>query len=572
MLTELLPMLLPGLCLEDSQIADERIVLRLSSTQTNAECPVCSQTSSAVHSQYGRKLADLPWSGIPVVLRMNVRKFFCRNRSCKRKIFTERLPRVTIPYGRQTNRLREEQRQLGLECGGAVAARTAQRQGFPASAKTHLRRVCQTTLPQIATPRHLGIDDWAMRKGHTYGTLLVDLEQHRPVDLLPDRSAATLEYWLHAHPGIEIITRDRAYDYAEGATRGAPDAIQVADRFHLVQNIHDVLQRLLERHRSSLRAATNAVNAASLPQVDANCEVGQANSPSSPPTLVGSGSAEAPVSSDLPPTKYQQFIQAHRSKRYALYCEVQKLRAQGAGIRQIVRQLGIHRTTVIRFLADQFPERASGPAKPSILDPHIPYLTQQLASGHDNASQLWRDLCNHRDFAGSRALVSRWVAANRSLCPPRPAGKASVGRPPKPRPPQTVPKFRMPSARLATWLLAGDRNRLNEGQAAFTEHLLAACSDVKIGQHLVVEFQRMLRERDSDSFDGWLASIDANPIPEFTAFAAGLRRDEAAIRAAMSLPYSNGQVEGQVTRLKLIKRSMYGAASFELLRRRVLAA
>jgi transposase len=186
--------------------------------------------------------------------------------------------------------------------------------------------------------------------------------------------------------------------------------------------------------------------------------------------------------------------------------------------------------------------------------------------------QLWRDLRDLHGFRGSHGSVSRWVAANRSLCPPMTAKKPIRGRPPNVIPQEVVPKFRTPSARTATWLLTTDRDRLDADQVAFIEQLLAICPEAKAGQYLTLEFQRMLRERDSRSFDGWLASIDAHPLPEFTTFAAGLRRDEAAVRAALSLPYSNGQVEGQITRLKFIKRSMYGHANFELLRRRILAA
>ena len=578
MLTELLISLLPGLRVEKSQATAVRIILSLSSIELTAVCPLCSQSSNSIHSLYSRTLADLPWCGVPVALQLRVRKFFCRNKGCKRKIFTERIPRVTLPYSRQTTRLRKEQRQLCLESGGETAARTSLRQGFPTSAKTHIRRVCHTPVASAPTPRLLGVDDWAMRKGQRYGTILVDLEGHRPVDLLPDRSAATLEHWLQEHPGIELITRDRSNEYAEGARRGAPDAIQVADRFHLVKNAHEVLQRVLERHNTSLCAAALAVNEASLEGVDQALpgDTADCGTEEEQPPLVASTVAPTAPASDVAPcehlSKYQQLIQDRRAKRYALYCEVQLLRTQDVSIRQISRQLGIHYGTVRRFLAGHFPERASRPSLPSKLDPHLPFLKQQLMAGQDNGMQLWRDLCSEHGYRGSRALVSRWVAANRSLCPPKPATTIRKGRPPNPKPHKPAPRFKTPSARAATWLLVANCDSLNEDQGGFVEHLLTICPDAQIGQRLTADFQRMVTERDAQAFDGWLATVESHNLAEFMNFAAGLRRDEAAVRAALSYPHSNGQVEGQITRLKLIKRSMYGGASFELLKRRVLAA
>jgi transposase len=511
-----------------------------------------------------------------VRLQVQVRKFFCRNPQCVRVVFSERLPAMVAAYARRTYRLKAEQRQLGLDLGGEVGARTAQRQGMAVSGDTLLRLVRQPPLPERPTPRILGVDDWSLRKGQTYGTILVDLETHRPVDLLADRTAETLARWLAEHPGVEIISRDRANEYIEGASRGAPNAIQVADRFHLLQNVREIVQRLLDRHQAALRAATAARDAAEdgavlpegqppLPQ-----ECSPIDSSATPPEP---SAAERPIVSSKA-TKAEQQRAASQARRLARYNMVRDLYASGMSQRQIVRQLGMSIRTVRRFaIADQFPQRATRRKMASKLDPFLPYLQQQLTAGQDNAMQLWRQLREQYGYTGSRPLVSRWVAMHRHLCPkPRPDQPRPRRRGKPPGPVSVQPKQRVLSARQAAWLFVRRPQDLGEEEQQRLQRLCHHCTDVQTAYTLVQEFIQMVKQRSATRFDDWLSRTEASGIPELQDFGAGLRRDYAAVVAALSLPYSNGQVEGQVNRLKLIKRSMYGRASFDLLRRRVLAA
>lgn len=233
----------------------QTISITLQTISPTARCPDCSTSSKRIHSRYVRDLSDLPWGSLTVRLHLYARKFFCTVRSCSRRIFTERLPEIVVPYARRSTRLGEILQLIGFALGGEAGSRLVERLRMTVSPSTLLRLVRRAPDPIEANhiPRVLGVDDFATRKGRTYGTILVDLEQHRPIELLSDRSAQTLENWLREHPGIEIISRDRSTEYNKGATAGAPNAIQVADRFHLLMNLREAVERLLDRNRSQFR-------------------------------------------------------------------------------------------------------------------------------------------------------------------------------------------------------------------------------------------------------------------------------------------------------------------------------
>ncbi len=545
-------------------ITAEHVRAELTATAPEMPCPRCQSQSRRVHSRYQRTLADLPIIQRAVRLVLHVRRFFCDEPTCEQRSFCERLPELTTANARRTTRLRTEQRHLALTVGGEAGARLAQRQGMSVSPATLLRLARREPPPSAPTPRVLGVDDFSLRKGQVFGTILVDLEQHQPIDLLPDRSSDSLATWLQSHPGVEVISRDRSVEYADGATRGAPNAVQVADRFHLLQNLRETLQRVLEQHQAVIeRVHIPGDEPRPLPDP----------SPSEHSAQQIDDQHDVVVLPEAPRTQREQQQAARRARRQERYSGVRELQAQGVSIHAIARRTGMSRQTIRRFLrADQFPEQGERRPRRRKLDPFVSFLSEQLAAGNDNGAALWRLLRDQYGYTGSRSQVTQWVADHHYLYPARSETLQSrSGRlPASQKPARAVPRRR--SARQLSWLLIRPFDELETEEQHILKRLTQSSSEIEVAYTLGQSFITMVKSQDDAAFDLWLEIASQSKIAELQSFAAGLERDYAAVRAALQLPYSNGQVEGQVNRLKLIKRMAYGRAKFDLLRQRVLAA
>jgi transposase len=503
------------------------------STRGAARCPHCRHRSKRVHSHYERHLSDVACGGCAVTVALRVRRLRCATPGCR--IFGERLHHVVIPHVHRTARATGLIVEEGFALGGRPGARAAKRLGLQVSKSTVLRVLRAQPLPPAELVRVLGVDDFAFRKGRRYGTILVNLELHQVIDLLPDRTAATLAAWLRAHPEVRIVSRDRAGAYAEGARDGAPQAQQIADRFHLTKNVTEALGRYLARHVRVLR---------------------QANEVSSPPADQPPADRPSATASQ----RTQQRRQERRDYRLARYEQVHALRAQGASLVTIAQQTGIARRTVQRFLnASSFPERRPRLRRAPSIAPYLPYLRERWAAGCHNAFRLWQEVCT-QGFAGSYGVVADCLRAWRHH--PADAPPAAT----------TLVLSDDPSPRQVCWLLLRPMDKLTEAERTYLSRLYQVFPKVAVAESLVEEFATILREKDVSGWYAWLHGLEISGIPELQAVAHSMWQDRAAIEAAVQQEWSNGQVEGAVNRLKTTKRTMYGRANFDLLKLRVLHA
>jgi len=541
--------------LDGIQIEKKTVVIAVSSTKQEENCPYCQTTSQRVHSSYVRHPADLPLAGCTVRLDITVNRFFCDNDDCEHTTFAQRLSTVVKPYARRTNRLQQKQISVAFTAGGEAGARLLNGLGMPVSPDTLLRLIRNAKEPEVITPRVLGIDDWAIRKGQTYGTILVDLEKRRPIDLLPDREATSVEQWLKSHPGVQIISRDRGTYYIKGATDGAPDAIQVADRWHLLKNIRETLQRLLEAKPDCLKAAAESAQNEQSTQEKEVIDVEPSETKTATAETQEQQPHEQPHGEESKLTPPEKNILARQTKRIQRYTTVKKLHEQGLSNREIARRIKIDPRTVSKYIkATECPMYPKGVIRKSKLDPYTSYIRQRLSEGCHKATRIFNELLKI-GFSGSYCIVARWLRTEKTRLP---GGLIE--------PKEVVPY----SPRRGAWLLVKQKDEMTAEEKSSLERMLQSDSTVACAHNLGQRFCSMIRERDREALRPWLKDVAESGIDALKQFSKGIKQDIDAVTNALLYEWSQGQVEGQVNRLKLIKRQMYGRANFDLLRKRVL--
>jgi transposase len=516
-------------------MCNDLLVVQVVSTKMRSCCPLCFCPAERRHSLYTRVVADLPCAGFRVQLILHVRRFFCDHADCIRKIFTERLPAFVLPWARLTVRLCEALQSIGLATCGELGTRLAARLAIQTSPTTILRRLM--VLPNSAIERvvELGIDDFAFRRRRKFGTILVDMQSHKVIDLLPDRKAETSTAWMATHPEIVLVSRDRGGDYASAAASGAPQAIQCADRFHLLKNLGEALEGVLARH---LAAHRNRV------AQESRATPLETSHAIHPPKLK---------------PKQAEIKQAKREERLAQYQHVVTLRTLGFSQTAIADQVGVSHSTVSRWLSGgTFPEQHPRPRKME-LDSHMSYLAQRWEAGCHNIAELYRELV-------ARGYTHSYWSVYEQLVRFFPSGRKNQETPDQlPRPPVL--------AQQAVFLfLRRPTEELSSGEQETLALLRSLHSEVDQAYALVQQFAHLLRTRTGEKLDAWLSSVRASQIRELQGFVLSVERDKAAVVAGLTLPQNNGVVEGHVNKLKLIKRMMYGRAEFPLLRQRVLHA
>jgi len=514
----------------------DEIVLDASGATAAGVCPTCGTASQYVHDRYTRQPRDLPWRGRRVRLRLIVRRFRCLNDACRRRTFAECFDPVLRRYAHFTADAEAALLNYGRTAGGEAGAFIAACSGLCASADTLLRLLRRSTSKPTITPTILGIDEFSLARRHRYATVLVDLKTHKPVAVLDTHKAEPVATWLKEHPGVQVLVRDRAGAFADAGRQGAPDAVQVADRFHIVQSASQALDELLRGRRRRIEHAT--IHAEPMPT----------------PT---------PAVPDRPPSKERLRSEAARARRVQRWETVRQRQAAGEPISQIARDLGMSRMTVRHLLRTpeppppiQMPPRPSGLRSPS-LQPYVPYLQDRWQAGCTNFAQLTREI-RAPGYAGSGSLVSQALLPWR---PPRPVRDSASRRGRR--------RVRRYSVR---WLCLRPPEQLDVDEHAALDQVLAEDNEIAKGHALLQQFRRVVAERTVVGLSRWLTDAEASGLAPFVSLAKGLQDDRAAVEAGLRLPWSNGPVEGLVTRVKLVKRQGYGRAKLDLLRSRLIAA
>ena len=506
-----------GLAIESLEPETDRLRISARPLGATAACPLCGTMSARIHSRYLRTLTDLPSQGRRVVVTVRARRFRCVLAHCRQQIFAERLETaVGGPFARRTARLEGIVHHLGLALGGRPGQSFAQRLLLPVSNDTLLRVVRRRAVQPSEEPRVVGIDDFAWKRGHRYGTIVCDLERRRIIDILPDREAATATAWLAGHPSITVIARDRGAGYRQAAAEGRPDAVQVADWWHLMENASAAFLAAVQRSMVAIRKA------------------------------VGVGTVDPAALSAAERRQHTGWL-----RREAENADILALSAQGVAIKEIMRRTnksrGLVRQVVRGGRADIFRIRMNS------LDPFLAQLETAWADGSRNGAALWR-VMKTKGFMGSLRVVTEWATRKR-----RDEGTATRDK----RPSKT------PSARRIARMMTTERDTLPKAVARTIAIIGAAAPDLTAARDLLDRFHRLIQHRQHKRLDEWLA--DATP-GLLASFGSGIAQDHAAVKAALIEPWSNGQTEGQNTKLKMVKRQMYGRASLDLLRARLIVA
>lgn len=505
----------PGFMVESAVCDGGGTVITVRHMSKTGVCPTCGATSERIHSRYLRHAGDLPLAGRPVRLAVVARRFRCEAVLCGRRIFTERFDGgVLKPWARRTARLDYVVHHLGLALGGRPAASFAQRLMLPVSNDTLLRVVRRRGCPHFVPPTVVGIDDWAWRRNQRYGTIICDLEKRKTIALLPDREAATAQAWFSGQPQITVVARDRGGSYAIAAAKALPQATQVADRWHLMENASHAFLGAVRKSMRKIRAA------------------------------IGDATINPDLLTAAERIQYEGYLCREDANAVIL-----GLAKEGVTIKEIVRRTGHSRGLVRKVLRGQRSDIFR--LRESSLEVHLPWLDAQWGAGQRNGAQLWRHL-KQQGFRGCLRVVTEWAARRRR------AERVDGGA-----------LSRALSARTIARLMTISRDSLSKSETVTVAAIEGGVPLLVEAREIIAAFQAMIRGKSLADLEPWLERARSSLV---ASFANGIINDKAAVSAAIISPWSNGQTEGQITKLKLVKRQMYGRGKLDLLQARVIGA
>ncbi len=504
---------------------DWMVTLHIKSKQRRSRCPVCRSYSKSIHSHYQRTFKDLPAFNNQVVLQVEVRRFYCLNKKCKRKIFTERFKKHFAPHCRISGRLEEKLLKVALIMGGNPGEKLLQTLNIKRSSSSLIRLIHKQKLHPVEKISCAGIDDWANKKRHTYGSCIVDLEKHKLVELLKDRESITVENWLQKHPEVSVISRDRFLNFSKAIRDGAPQALQVGDRWHLLKNLGDALAKLLERNQQYLKHRQR-------PRRNRR-------------SLRRSYNNQAERSE---PTKNYK----HRIWQME---QVKLLHKEGVGLKATARTLQIAIATVRKYLVLHEPPPRTGSHIQVNIRLFDQYIRERiLQEPNIQILRLFKEI-KQRGYSGGRTMAYEHLQ------------KYLYGREAT-QGPKTVYSYFLPSR--IRMLLVKKLEDIPKKEQKILKWLCKHCPQIEVAYRLSRQFREMIEARNANSLKEWINRVVESAIPELASFARGILSDFEATKNALCLPWSNGQVEGHINKLKTVKRQMYGRASFALLRKRLL--
>lgn len=506
----------PGVVVDSRSFIDGVVEVSGHMAAVGGRCPDCGTPSLSCHSRYVRTLSDLPVSGTVARLRLMVRRFRCNLRTCPRKTFSEELTSgLGRRHGRRVARCDGLVHAIGLALGGRPGSRMMTRLAAPWSKDTLLRTVRREAASRPATPAAtvVGIDDFAWRRGHSYGSIVVDLERRTVIDLLPDRQRDTIMAWLGKNSQVRIICRDRGPGYGAAAAAAAPQALQVADRWHLFENASAAFLAAVRSELPRLRKV-----------------------------LLPNASLDPEMLSKAERIQWDAAV-----IRESVNAKVLALATQGVPLKVMARTTGLSRQTIRKIVRGQRHDVFR--TRQSALDPWRVRLEAEWDGGCRVGAELWRRL-KASGYAGSLRVIGEWATRRRR--------DDRIGQNASPT----------PSARTIARSLTVERDDPHRRTALVNAVIETAAPNLIAARDLLDSFHAMMRSKDVSLLEPWIASAKQSKL---AALATGLEADKNAVAAAITEPWSSGQVEGKINRLKLIKRQMYGRANLDLLKARLMA-